>query len=113
MKKHPHVALVVALLAAGALALGIPSLLAGDDPPAAEVTSVFKVDGMTCGGCEVGVRMSVKKLDGVAGVEAFYEEGRAEVTYDPAKVTPGMIVEAIEKLGYMAELEEADDDETA
>ena len=68
---------------------------------------------MTCGGCEVGVRMNVKKLDGVADVEAFYAEGRAEVTYDPATVTPSMIVEAIEKLGYTAEIEEVDNDETA
>lgn len=109
MKKHPHIALVVALFAAGTLALGIPSLLAGDNPPAAEVTSTFKVEGMTCGGCEVGVRMNVKKLDGVADVEASYEEGQAEVTYDPDKVTPEEIVEAIEKLGYTAKLEESEE----
>lgn len=113
MKNHPHRALVAALFAAGIFALGIPYLLAGDDPPAAEVTSTFKVEGMTCGGCEVGVRMNVKKLDGVASVEASYDEGHAKVTYDPDRVTPEMIVEAIEKLGYTAELEEPDEDETA
>ena len=111
MKKHPHIALVVALFAACTLALGIPALLAGDDP-AAVVTSTFKVEGMTCGGCEVGVRMNVRKLDGVASVEASYDEGRAKVAYDPDKVTPEMIVEAIEKLGYTAELEESDQAET-
>ncbi len=113
MKDHPHVALIVALSVAGALALGIPSLVAGDDPPAGEVTSTFKIEGMTCGGCEVGVRMSVKKLDGVSKVEASYEEGRAKVTYDPEKVTPESIVEAIEKLGYTAELEGPNENETA
>ena len=86
-----------------------PSVLATNDPAAGSQTAVFKVVGMTCGGCEVGVKMSVKKLDGVAEVEASHEEGRATVTYDPAKVTPAMIIAAIEKLGYAAELENAED----
>ncbi len=113
MKKHPLFALVIALIAAGTLALGIPSLLAGDDPSAAEVTSIFKVEGMTCGGCETGVRMTVKKLDGVEAVSASYDKGRAEVTYDPQKVTTEQIEAAIEKLGYAAELEETPEKETA
>lgn len=100
--------LVVAALAAVVVA-GSVSLAAPTEPDAAEVesrrvTSVFRVEGMTCGGCEAGVRLSVKKLDGVEKVEASYDEGRATVTYDAAKVTPEQIVTAIEELGYAAEL---------
>lgn len=70
-------------------------------------TTVFRVEGMTCGGCETGVKIAVKKLDGVASVDASYEEGTATVTYDPEKVTPGEIVAGIENLGYDAEVVEA------
>jgi len=74
--------------------------------PAPTVTSVFHVEGMTCGGCEASVQLTVKRLDGVEAVEASHTEKRATVTYDAAKVTPQAIVEAIEKLGYEAELVE-------
>lgn len=92
-----------------ALADNAGSAAAGDT-----VTSVFRVEGMTCGGCEVGVKMRVGKLDGVTAVDASYEEGTATVTYDPEKVTPEVIVEAIETLGYQAELaEELEPDDEA
>lgn len=66
--------------------------------------SAFRVDGMTCGGCEAGVRRVVGKLDGVEDVAASYEEGTATVTYEPETVTPADIIAAIEQLGYTAEL---------
>lgn len=100
---------IVYMLVAGLVVMvmtvpGLTLLRAEDEVPRGKTTSVFKVEGMTCGGCEVGVRLSVKKLDGVEEVEASYEEGRATVTYDAAKVTPEQIVAAIEELGYTAEL---------
>ncbi len=68
------------------------------------LTSVFKVEGMTCGGCEASVKISLKRLDGVREVTASHSEKRATVTYDAERVSPAAIVEAIEKLGYKAEL---------
>ncbi len=79
-----------------------PALAAGEKT--ATVTAVFKVEGMTCGGCEAGVRMKVKKLAGVEKVEASYEAKHARVSYDPRLVTPQRIIEAIKELGYSAEL---------
>lgn len=67
--------------------------------------AVFLVTGMTCGGCEVAVKMAVKKLDGIQKVEASYKEGKATVKYDPSMVEPAEIKTAIEKLGYKAELQ--------
>ncbi len=64
---------------------------------------------MTCGGCEAGVNVAVKKLDGVEKVVASNEDGRATVTYDPSKVTAEKIEAAIEKLGYDAELQEEEE----
>ena len=77
------------------------------------IVSTFHVEGMTCGGCEVGVRRVVRKLEGVDDVEASYEDGSAVVTYEPDKVTTDDIIAAIADLGYSAELEEGDAAETA
>lgn len=109
----PLVLLLVALVLAVGL-VGVRLAQAGDPGGAGDaeadtgdaVTSLFRVEGMTCDGCEAGVEISVEKLDGVAAVEASYAEGAATVTYDPAKTTPEAIVAAIEALGYTAELAE-------
>lgn len=105
MKKLPAtktLAAMALLLALAGTGWATPALAAeGKTTP---VTAIFKVEGMTCGGCEAGVRMKVKKLDGVEEVEASYEKKRARVTYDPKVVTPQRIIAAIEELGYAAEL---------
>ncbi len=86
-----------------ALVMGVtPAAWAADEEKS--VTSVFKVEGMTCGACEAGVSIAVKKLEGVEKVVASTEEGSATVTYDPGKVSAEKIEAAIEKLGYDAEL---------
>ena len=85
--------------------VGWVSQAAADDD-SKKVTSTFDVNGMTCGGCEVGVKMKVKKLEGVTSVDASYKDGTAEVAYDPQKVTPAEIIAAIEDLGYTAKLAE-------
>lgn len=90
---------------------------AGDGPnqtePVADAstTSTFHVTGMTCVGCEVGVRRVVKKLDGVEEVEASYKEETAMVTYRADEVTPEDIIAAIEELGYTAELTSGEDED--
>jgi copper chaperone CopZ len=94
---------------AGLAVLGLITwaAFAGDEPSQTEpeaTTSVFQVTGMTCGGCEVGVRRVVKKLEGVEEVEASYEDGTATVTYQAEEVTSDDIIAAIEELGYTAEL---------
>lgn len=67
-------------------------------------TATYRVDGMTCGGCALATKIAVRKLDGVASVDAGYDdatgEGRAEVRYDPAAVNPGAIAAAIERAGF-------------
>ena len=86
----------------------------GSSPSDAEstaTTSTFHISGMTCGGCEVGVRRAVKKLEGVQEVEASHEEGTATVTYQAGEVTPDEIIEAIEGIGYTAELADEAEEE--
>ncbi len=120
MKRPLSPRITVSLTALGLVLLGVVGvrLALGDDAREGAagdtVTSVFRVEGMTCGGCELGVKMRVEKLDGVTAVDASHEDGTATVTYDPEKMTPEVIVEAIKTLGYQAELaEELEPDDEA
>ena len=65
-------------------------------------TVTFHVKGMTCGGCVYGVRKVLTRLPGVLEADVSYEQSRAVVTYDPAKVTVEEMAEAIRTLGYAA-----------
>ena len=65
-------------------------------------TVELKVEGMDCQGC---VKSVTRMLSGVAGVDTVdvsLEEGRARVTYDPAKAGPTELKRAIERAGYKA-----------
>ncbi|GAC1654775.1 MAG: hypothetical protein NVS4B3_19060 [Gemmatimonadaceae bacterium] len=60
------------------------------------------VEGMTCGGCVVGVRRVLTRLGGVSKAVVSYENQQAVVTYDPARVTVAELIVAIKTLGYTA-----------
>lgn len=60
----------------------------------------LSVTGMTCGGCENAVRRSLLQTEGVEEVTASHAANLVGVTFDPAKVTPAVLREKIEALGY-------------
>lgn len=60
----------------------------------------FKVEGMTCTGCEEHVKYTTNQVEGVQEVTASYEKGSAIVAYDQSKATREQIVEAINSTGY-------------
>ncbi len=97
--------LLVTLLVGVAILASCANTPAADQAEAREAAlAAFRVTGMTCDGCAVGVRMAVERLDGVQKAEVSYEKGQALVSYDPLKVNPKKIAAAIENLGYQAEL---------
>jgi copper chaperone CopZ len=63
-------------------------------------TLQLTVTGMTCGGCENAVTRSLQRITGVEGVTASHDASMVAVTFDAAKVTPLLIRETIEALGY-------------
>lgn len=71
-------------------------------PAVSSVT--LTVEGMTCASCSVAVRTALKRLDGVQDARVSVEEKRAVVDYEPAKVTPQQMVDAVNRLGYRASL---------
>src|SRR5258708_15881968 len=87
------------LLLAWVVAGWAPQALAAEEKTAT-VTSLFKVEGMTCGGCEAGVRMKVKKLAGVEKGEASYETKRAPASYAPQLSPPPPTTHTIPNLRY-------------
>lgn len=64
----------------------------------------LRVSGMTCGGCVLGVRKVLTRLDGVKKAQVSYEKGLATVTFDSSKVSVEQMVAAIKTLGYTATL---------
>jgi len=89
--------------------LGGTAVMAGeghghDKATAHAVVSTFEVTGMTCGGCSSGLRLQVKKIEGVEDVKVSHEENFASVTYDPDKVSTKDILKAIEKMGFKGKL---------
>lgn len=90
----------------------------GRDPevpeaPAARLATVeFDVEGMTCAGCAIATEISVRKLAGVASVDASYDDGtgagRCVVQHDPAVVSTDEIVEAIRDAGFEPTLRTAE-----
>lgn len=68
-------------------------------------TVTLAIDGMTCASCGVTIKVALKKLDGVKDATVSFKDKRAQVTYDPARVTPDRMVKAIEDAGYKARVE--------
>jgi Cu+-exporting ATPase len=75
-------------------------------PAAAPEHLDLPIGGMTCASCAARVE---KKLNRIQGVEASvnYATETASVTFDPALVEPGSLVQAVEQAGYEARLPDA------
>lgn len=104
MKTFTTIALIVlAAIAVGIFATGgpgccfIPQASAATAARAAVTT--FHIDGMTCGSCATAVRHVLETVNGVKDAHVSFEEKKAVVTYDPAKVTAEEIARTVsEKL---------------
>ena len=46
-------------------------------------TTVLRIDGMTCDGCSQTVKQALERDAGVSEARVSWEDGIAEVTYDP------------------------------
>ena len=62
----------------------------------------LKVEGMDCQGCVKSVTRMLSGVSGVQKVDVSLEEGRATVTYDPAKSNVAEMKRAVERAGYKA-----------
>ena len=65
-------------------------------------TITLKVNGMTCQGCVRSVKKVLQSVSGVAGVEVSLENGEANVSYEPGKVSIERLRAAVDAAGYEA-----------
>jgi Cu+-exporting ATPase len=65
------------------------------------------IEGMTCASCASRVERTLNRLDGVTA-SVNYATEQAAVLYDPARVSPAVLVQAVEDVGYGARLPQAD-----
>jgi len=63
---------------------------------------VLDVPSMNCSLCPLTVRKALERVPGVIEARASYEPKRAEVTYDPDKVSPETLAKAVADAGYPA-----------
>ena len=63
----------------------------------------LEITGMTCASCANRIERKLNKLDGVHA-SVNYATERATVEFDPGSVAPERLVEAVESVGYRAEL---------
>jgi Cu+-exporting ATPase len=65
------------------------------------------IQGMTCASCATRIERKLNKLDGVAATVNYATE-KASVEYDAALVEPEALLDAVEQVGYSAQLPSAD-----
>ncbi len=69
-----------------------------------EQTLNIQVGGMTCAACQLHVRKALEKTPGVWEAAVNLMAGEAMVVFDPSKVGPDALLEAVRDSGYDAEL---------
>ena len=69
------------------------------------------IEGMTCASCAARIEKRLNRLDGVEA-SVNYATETASVAFDPGRVAPERLVEAVEQAGYAARLPARPDGET-
>jgi len=63
-------------------------------------TIQLSITGMTCGGCVNSVQNVLAALSGVQNVTVTLDPGQASVVYDPARIEPAALVQAVIDAGF-------------
>ncbi|KAL8946026.1 MAG: hypothetical protein Q9222_007521 [Ikaeria aurantiellina] len=69
--------------------------------------TTLKVEGMTCGACESGIRGGFKDIPGLTTMSISFLTGRADFEHDPSILSPEAIAEIIEDRGFDATVVES------
>jgi copper chaperone len=60
----------------------------------------LKIEGMSCGHCEIAIQDAVRRLPGIQKVKASKRKREAAVEYDASVVSAGQIAQAVNDTGY-------------
>ncbi len=78
------------------------------EPPA---NLSLPIKGMTCAACSTRLERVLGKVEGVEAALVSLAAERADIRFDPARVEPAQLVEAITRAGFSANLEQAGDED--
>ena len=65
-------------------------------------STIFEVQGMSCGSCVRHVTAALKELDGVSQVEVKLRQGRVVVWHDATRAEPKQLIRTLTEVGYPA-----------
>ncbi|HSV13624.1 MAG TPA: cation transporter [Tepidisphaeraceae bacterium] len=68
--------------------------------PNATQTATINIQGMTCQHCTQSVQRAVSSLPGVSAVNVDLAKNAATVTFNPASVTVGKVMQTIQQAGF-------------
>jgi mercuric ion transport protein len=60
----------------------------------------YRIEGMTCAGCERTVQKVISNIEGVQSAKASLSSANVAVEYDPEKVSSDKIKTAVGSVGY-------------
>ena len=63
----------------------------------------LKVEGMTCGHCQMSVKKALENIKGVKSAVVDLENKSAKINYKSDKVTVESLIQAVADAGYKAE----------
>lgn len=109
-RRRVGIAAAVLALVGAVVAVGYSSFRAtyharhlATQPAAAEVTRVFRIEGMHCDGCAASITQRVQKMPGVRSVRVSFEEGKGWFTTEPGRPSVSELVQAVKDAGYKPE----------
>ncbi|MFW6080946.1 MAG: heavy metal translocating P-type ATPase [Desulfosalsimonas sp.] len=77
------------------------------------LTLDLRLNGMWCPACAWVIEETLRRQPGVLGADCRFVTDRARVVYDPVKIAPHLIMQAVGKLGYHASDAGAEDGGTS
>ena len=66
--------------------------------------AIITIEGMTCATCSGSVARALESVDGASDVKVNLITERAEVAFDPSRVAPADLADAVEAVGFGAEI---------
>ena len=62
----------------------------------------FHIDKMHCTSCAANIDLTLEDLPGVIDADTNYATSTLVLSYDPEKLDPNQVINAIKELGYLA-----------
>ncbi|XP_071951296.1 copper-transporting ATPase 1-like isoform X2 [Antedon mediterranea] len=95
------------LLLAAIQEMGFGASLSETDKPLINEV-VIHVDGMTCNSCVKSIEGNISTLNGVNNITVSLENKSAKIQYNPQKMNPNTLKQAIEDMGFVSSFDELD-----